>query len=116
MASQIHDLVSNDPLLDPKVVPDELGRLGRPAERAGPAWLARAGQPGRPVPPSSPWAARQGEGGEGRAKEGGSAQEKPAPPLLSPQVGYFVCEMELLAPGGPPSSESKFATYVLQAK
>ena len=94
MTSQIYDLVSNNPLSDPKVVPDELGRLGRPAERAGPAWLARAGQPGRPVPPSSPWAALQG-GGEGRAKEGSSAQENPAPPLLSPQVGYFVL------PGNP---------------
>ena len=88
MASEIHDLVSNDPLLDPKVVPDELGRLGRPAERAGPAWLARAGQPGRPVPPAGRWAALQGN--EGSTKEGGSAQENPAPPLLSPQVGYSV--------------------------
>ena len=48
MASQIHDLVSNDPILDSKVVPDELGQLaepGRPglaSKAAGPA--RRAGQ------------------------------------------------------------------------
>ena len=76
MASQIHDLVSNDPILDSKVVPDELGQLA---------------EPGRPVPPASRWAALQGGGGEeGRAKEGGSAHQNPAPPLLSPQVGYLV--------------------------
>ena len=87
MASQIHDLVSNDPILDSKVVPDELGPLGRPAERAGRAWLARAGQPGGRA---SRWAASR-EGNEGRAQEGAQrAGDDGAPPLLSPQVGYFV--------------------------
>ena len=38
MASQVHDLVSNDPILDSKVVPDELGQLGRPAELAELVW------------------------------------------------------------------------------
>ena len=66
-------------------------RRARPAGRAaGPAWLARAAQPGRPVLPASRWAALQGGGEEGKAKEGGSAHQNPAPPLLSPQVGYFV--------------------------
>ena len=75
-ASQNHDLVSNDPILDSKVVPDELGQLGRPAERAGRAWPARAGQPGgRASPAGRPgclagrWAASR-EGNEGRAQEG----------------------------------------------
>ena len=81
----------NDPILDSEVFPDELGQLGRTAERAGRAWPARAGQPGRPVPPAGRWAALQGrEGEEGKAMESGSAQESPAPPLLSPQVGYFI--------------------------
>ena len=102
MTSQIHDLVSNDPLLDPKVVPDELGQLGRPAERAGRAWPARASQPGgrasqagRPGRLAGRWAASQ-EGNEGRAQEGAQrAGADGAPPLLSPQVGYFVrfCDM-----------------------
>ena len=84
-------MVSNDLILDSKVVTDELGQLGRPAERAGRAWPARAGQPGRLVPPAGRWAALQGN--KGRAKEGGSAQENPASPLLSPQVGYLVINM-----------------------
>ena len=97
MASQVHDLVSNDPILDSKVVPDELGQLGRPAERAGRAWPARAGQPGgRASPAGRPgrlagrWAASR-EGNEGRAQEGAQrAGADGAPPLLSPQVGYLV--------------------------
>ena len=97
MTSQIHDLVSNDPILDSKVVPDELGSLGRPAERAGRAWPARAGQPGgRASPAGRPgclagrWAASR-EGNEGRAQEGAQrAGADGAPPLLSPQVGYLV--------------------------
>ena len=96
-ASRFHDLVSNDPILDSKVVPDELGQLGRPAERAGRAWPARAGQPGgRASPAGRPgrlagrWAASR-EGNEGRAQEGAQrAGADGAPPLLSPQVGYFV--------------------------
>ena len=97
MTSQIHDLVSNYPILESKVVPDELGPLGRPAERAGRAWPARAGQPGgRASPAGRPgclagrWAASR-EGNEGRAQEGAQrAGADGAPPLLSPQVGYFV--------------------------
>ena len=97
MASQIHDLVSNDPILDSKVVPDELGQLGRPAERAGRAWPARAGQPGgrarpagRPGRLAGRWAASR-EGNEGRAQEVAQrAGADGAPPLLSPQVGYLV--------------------------
>jgi hypothetical protein len=86
--SRFAPLVSIDPLLESKVVTDEPDRLGRPAERAGRAWPALAGQPGRPVPPAGRWAALQGN--DGSTKEGGSAQENPAPPLLSPQVGYLV--------------------------
>ena len=85
MTSQIHDLVSNDPILDSKVVPDE---LGRPAER-----LAQPGWPGLPSPTARSCLPAGGllcGGGGARAKEGGSAQENPAPPLLSPQVGYFI--------------------------
>ena len=110
MASQVHDLVSNDPILDSKVVPDELGQLGRPAERAGHAWPARAGQPGRPVAPAGRWAALQGrEGEEGRAKESGSAQESPPPtPItagglfhMNPGTGPFAITMTgSLAPIG----------------
>ena len=89
--------MSNDPILASKVVPDELGQLGRPAERAGRAWPARAGQPGgRASPAGRPgrlagrWAASR-EGNEGRAQEGAQrAGADGAPPLLSPQVGYFV--------------------------
>ena len=72
----IHKMVSNDPILDSEVVPDELGQLGRPAEWAGRAWPARAGQPGgRASPAGRPgrlagrWAASR-EGNEGRAQEG----------------------------------------------
>ena len=97
IASQIHKMMSNDPILDSKVVPDELGQLGRPAERAGRAWPARAGQPGgRASPAGRPgrlagrWAASR-EGNEGRAQEGAQrAGADGAPPLLSPQVGYLI--------------------------
>ena len=89
MTSQIHDLVSNDPILDSKVVPDELGRLGRPAERAGPAWLARAGQPGRPVPPSSPWAVLQEGGGRGKGQGGGQRAGEARPPTPITAGGLF---------------------------
>ena len=64
-------MVSNDLILDSKVVTDELGQLGRPAERAGRAWPARAGRPGRPVPPAGRWAALQEN--DGSTKEGSSA-------------------------------------------
>ena len=74
--------MSNDPILDSKVVPDELGQLGRPAERAGRAWLARTGQPGRPVPPASRWAAGKGKGGGQRAPE-------PRPPTPITAGGLF---------------------------
>ena len=87
-------LVSNDPHLESKVVTDEPGRLGRPAERAGRAWPARAGQPGRPVPPASRWAALQGGGKREGQRRGAAHRPNPAPPLLSPQVGYFVCHEE----------------------
>ena len=40
-ASRFHDLVSNDPILDPKVVPDELGPL------AEPGWPGLASQAAR---------------------------------------------------------------------
>ena len=79
-------MVTNDPLLESKVVMDEPGRLGRPAERAGRAWPALAGQPGRPVPPAGRWAALQGNEGstkEGTREErrrGGSAQDVMEPP------------------------------------
>ena len=75
--------MSNDPILDSKVVPDELGQLGRPAERAGPAWPARAGQPGRPVLPAGArlaptWRAGgllPGKGTREERRRGRSAQE-----------------------------------------
>ena len=97
MASPVHDLVSKDPILDSKVFPDELGQLGRTAERAGRAWPARVGHPGgRASPAGWPgrlagrWAAFR-EGNEKRAQEGAQrAGAGGAPPLLSPQVGYFV--------------------------
>ena len=38
MASQSHDFVANVPILDTKVVPDELGQLDRPAELAELVW------------------------------------------------------------------------------
>ena len=87
-ASQNHDLVSNDPILDSKVVPDELGQLGRPAERAGRAWPARAGQPGRPVLPAGArlaptWRAGgllPGKGTREERRRGRSAQELMEPP------------------------------------
>ena len=90
-SSRSHKMVSNDPILDSKVVTDELGQLGRPAERAGRAWPARAGQPGRPVPPAGRWAALRGEGEKREGQRRGAAHRpNPAPPLLSPQVGYLV--------------------------
>ena len=49
-----------------EVVPDEPGRLARPARPPGPRLAGR-------------WAASR-EGNEGRAQEGGSAQERRAPP------------------------------------
>ena len=68
----------------------EPGRLGRPAERVGRARPARAGQPGRLVPPGRPVGCFAG--GEGSESGGGGAphRRRGAPPLLSPQVGYFV--------------------------
>ena len=92
-------MVSNDPILDSKVVTDELGQLGRPAERAGRAWPARAGQRGRPVLPAGArlaptWRAGgllPGKGtGEEFLREAQRAGADGAPPLLSPQVGYLV--------------------------
>ena len=81
--------MSNDPILDSKVVPDELGQLGRPAERAGQPG-GRASPAGRPGRLAGRWAASQ-EGNEGRAQEGAQrAGADGAPPLLSPQVGYLV--------------------------
>eukprot|EP00663_Eupelagonemidae_sp_cell21sb_P009778 gene9778-biopygen1309 len=65
-------MVSNDPILDSKVVTDELGQLGRPARPPGPRLAGR-------------WAASR-EGNEGRAQEGAQrAGDDGAPPLLSPQ-------------------------------
>ena len=76
MASQIHDLVSNDPILDSKVVPDE---LGRPAERlAQPGWPGLASPAARSRLPAGGLLCRGG--GKGRAKEGRSAQEMMEPP------------------------------------
>ena len=76
MASQIHELVSNDPILDSKVVPDELGPLGRPglaSQAAGPA--RRAGQ--------AAWRAGgllPGKGTREERRRGRSAQELMEPP------------------------------------
>ena len=79
MASRIHDLVSNDPILDSKVVPDELGQLaepGRPglaSQAAGPA--RRAGQ--------AAWRAGgllPGKGTREERRRGRSAQELMEPP------------------------------------
>ena len=79
MASQIHDLVSNDPILDSKVVPDELGQLaepGRPglaSQAARPAWRARpaAWRAGGLLP---------GKGTREERRRGRSAQELMEPP------------------------------------
>ena len=63
-----------------EVVPDEPGRLAGPARPPGPRLAGR-------------WAASR-EGNEGRAQEGAQrAGADGAPPLLSPQVGYFVYEI-----------------------
>ena len=86
MASPVHDLVSKDPILDSKVFPDELGQLGRTAERAGRAWPARVGQPGgrassagRPGRLAGLWAAFW-EGDEKKRRRGRRAQELMEPP------------------------------------
>ena len=62
---------------------------GRPSGLAEPGWPGLASPAARSRLPAGGLLCRGG-GEEGRAKEGGSAQENPAPPLLSPQVGYFV--------------------------
>ena len=81
MASQIHDLVSNDPILDSKVVPDELGQLaepGRPGLASEAARSCRRG-PGWP-PPGGPVGCFPGRE-RGKSSGGGrSAQELMEPP------------------------------------
>ena len=74
-------LVSNDSLLESKVVTDEPGRLGRPAGRPGLASPAARSRP------AGRWAALQGN--EGRAKEGGSAPAEPCPPTPITAGGLF---------------------------
>ena len=88
--------MSNDPLLESKVVTDEPGRLGRPAERAGRAWPARVGQPGRPVPPAGRWAALQGGGGP--------PPYPPQPLQSSPPAGRRDRAAGLASPGQPGSA------------
>ena len=89
-------LVSNDPLLESKVVTDEPGRLGRPAERVG-RWpsLAGPGWPARPPGPACrPVGCSAGRGGEeGKAKEGGSAPAEPRPPTPITAGGLFSTEL-----------------------
>ena len=81
MDSQIHDLVSNDPILDSKVVPDELGQLaepGRPGLASEAARSCRRG-PGWP-PPGGPVGCFPGRE-RGKSSGGGrSAQELMEPP------------------------------------
>ena len=69
-------MVSNDPILDSKVVTDELGQLGRPARR----WslTSLAGSPGRPGRLAPAWRAGgllPGKGTREERRRGRSAQE-----------------------------------------
>ena len=96
MASQVHDLVSNDAILDSKVAPDELGQLGRPAERAGQA------RPARPAGRAD-WPSLVGPGWPGLASSAGrpSGLAKPGRPgLASPAARSRLPAGGLLCRGG----------------
>ena len=74
-------MVSNDPILDSKVVTDELGQLGRPARR----WslTSLAGSPGRPGRLAPAWRAGgllPEKGTREERRRGSSAQEVVEPP------------------------------------
>ena len=74
--------MSNDPILDSKVVPDELGQLGRPAERAGRAWRAGGLLPGKGTREErrrgrSAQELRLGDGWEGFGRRLGDVREPP---------------------------------------
>ena len=80
-SSRSHKMVSNDPILDSKVVTDELGQLGRPARR----WslTSLAGSPGRPGRLAPAWRAGgllPGKGTREELRRGRSAQAMMAPP------------------------------------
>ena len=80
-ASRFHDLVSNDPILDPKVVPDELGPLAEPGWPGLASQAARSCRrgPGWP-PPGGPVGCFPGRE-RGKSSGGGrSAQELMEPP------------------------------------
>ena len=78
-------MVSNDPILDSKVVTDELGQLGRPARR----WslTSLAGSPGRPGRLAPAWRAGgllPGKGTREELRRGRSAQAMMEPPPPTP--------------------------------
>ena len=66
----------------------EPGRLSRPAERVGRARPARAGQPGRLVPPGRPVGCFA-RGGVGAEKGEGGAPAEPRPPTPITAGGLF---------------------------
>ena len=80
-SSRSHKMVSNDPILDSKVLTDELGQLGRPARR----WslTSLAGSPGRPGRLAPAWRAGvllPGKGTREELRRGRSAQAMMEPP------------------------------------
>ena len=108
-ASRFHDLVSNDPILDPKVVPDELGPLAEPGWpglasqaarscRRGPGWPPPGG-PGHhstdprtaenalTAPASRRGCARSGRGPRALSR---AARSRSPRVFRSPGVGLFV--------------------------
>ena len=78
-------MATPEPLFGSGALQVEPGRA-RPAGQAGWPSPAGPGWPAQPPGPAWPAGGLLWGGGEGRAKEGGSAPENPAPPLLSPQV------------------------------
>ena len=81
--------VPNDPLFGSKVITDEPGRLGRPAWPAGRARPARAGQPGRLVPPGRPGGLLCGRGTKGECRRRAAHRRGGRPPTPITAGGLF---------------------------